>query len=136
MLEWKKQTGNDVLFETTIDKTKFTFMLDTTKVIRERGTETDNETLKTDKNKPESIEKTDKKNEKTVEKKMETVEKTAEKMLTLMTENPNITTFQLSDTINISISAINQQIAKLKNKGFIRRESADKGGKWIIIKTD
>jgi predicted HTH transcriptional regulator len=30
MLEWKKQTGNEVLFESTIDKTKFTFMLDTT----------------------------------------------------------------------------------------------------------
>jgi ATP-dependent DNA helicase RecG len=28
MLQWKKQTGNEVLFETGIDKTKFTFMLD------------------------------------------------------------------------------------------------------------
>jgi hypothetical protein len=31
MLQWKKQTGNEVFFETTIDKTKFTFMADTTK---------------------------------------------------------------------------------------------------------
>ena len=30
MLEWKNMTGNDVIFETTIDKTKFTFMIDTT----------------------------------------------------------------------------------------------------------
>ncbi|GAB6012821.1 hypothetical protein [Viscerimonas tarda] len=37
MLQWKKQTGNEVLFETSIDKTKFTFMLDTTKTIREEN---------------------------------------------------------------------------------------------------
>jgi predicted HTH transcriptional regulator len=37
MLQWKKQTGNEVLFETTIDKTKFTFMLDTTKAIGEES---------------------------------------------------------------------------------------------------
>jgi len=37
MLEWKKQTGNDVFFETTVYKTKFTFMLDTTKAIKEEG---------------------------------------------------------------------------------------------------
>jgi ATP-dependent DNA helicase RecG len=40
MLQWKKQTGNEILFETSIDKTKFTFMLDTTKAISEEsGTE-------------------------------------------------------------------------------------------------
>ncbi|GHT23682.1 hypothetical protein AGMMS4957_15560 [Bacteroidia bacterium] len=37
MLQWKKQTGNEVLFETSIDKTKFTFMIDTTKVIGEES---------------------------------------------------------------------------------------------------
>jgi len=42
MLEWKKQTGNDVNFETSISKTKFTFMIDTTKTIREEsGIETE-----------------------------------------------------------------------------------------------
>jgi len=41
MLEWKHQTKSDVIFESTVDKTKFTFMLDTTKAIRENNTETD-----------------------------------------------------------------------------------------------
>jgi predicted HTH transcriptional regulator len=53
-----------------------------------------------------------------------------------MTDNHHITTTQLSDMINISVSAINQQIAKLKKQGIIRRDGADKGGKWVIIKTD
>jgi predicted HTH transcriptional regulator len=52
MLEWKKQTGNDVFFETTIDKTK------------------------------------------------------------------------------------NQQIIKLRKAEVLRREGADKGGKWVVIKPD
>jgi predicted HTH transcriptional regulator len=38
MLQWKKQTGNEVLFETTIDKTKFTFMLDIARANQEGGT--------------------------------------------------------------------------------------------------
>jgi len=37
MLEWKHQTKNDVIFESTVDKTKFTFMLDTTKAMKEEG---------------------------------------------------------------------------------------------------
>jgi ATP-dependent DNA helicase RecG len=53
-----------------------------------------------------------------------------------MSENPSITKVQLSESIGISVSAISQQIAKLKKQGIIRREGADKGGKWIIIKTD
>ena len=106
MLEWKKQTGNDVLFETTVDKTKFTFLLDTTKAIRESGTETDKKTQKTDK-----------------------------KILSLIQENSFVTISQLSDIIGVSKSAVNQQIIKMRNKGIIRREGADKGGKWIIIQT-
>jgi predicted HTH transcriptional regulator len=49
MLEWKYQTGNDVLFESTVDKTKFTFMLDTAvteksgMIPKESSTESDTE---------------------------------------------------------------------------------------------
>jgi predicted HTH transcriptional regulator len=39
MLQWKKQTGNEVLFETGIDKTKFTFMLDATRANQQSGVE-------------------------------------------------------------------------------------------------
>ena len=47
MLQWKKQTGNDVFFETTIDKTKFTFMIDTTKTIRDNDIESNMNNQKT-----------------------------------------------------------------------------------------
>jgi predicted HTH transcriptional regulator len=38
MLEWKKQTGNEVEFESTIGKTKFTFMIDTKQVVINKNT--------------------------------------------------------------------------------------------------
>ena len=41
MLQWKKQTGNEVLFETNIDKTKFTFMLDIARASQKSGTITE-----------------------------------------------------------------------------------------------
>ena len=117
MLEWKYQTGNDVLFESTADKTKFTFML------------SENATVKSTQKKEETA-------QKTVQKKEENYignEKTAQKIILLMSENPFITKAQLSENIGISVSAISQQIAKLKKQNLLRRDGADKGGKWVII---
>ena len=51
MLEWKKQTGNEVIFETTVYKTKFTFMLDVSQM-EESG-------MKNTENYPETTQKTD-----------------------------------------------------------------------------
>jgi len=48
--------------------------------------------------------------------------------------NPFVTSKELSDIIGITSDNILVNISKLKNKGIIRREGADKGGKWIIIK--
>ena len=73
------------------------------------------------------MENTDK-NKKGIEK----TEKSTEKILKLMSENSFITTAQLSKNIGISVAAINKHIAKLKKQNIIRREGADKGGKWII----
>jgi small subunit ribosomal protein S6 len=102
MLEWKYQTGNEVLFESTVDKTKFTFMLSENTVIKST--------------------------EKTIQK----LSKNTEKILNLMAENPFITTAQLAENVEISVAAINKQIAKLKKQHLLRRDSADKGGKWVI----
>ena len=113
MLEWKNQTGNEVLFESTVDKTKFTFML----------TEND------DKGSIEKI-------EESIEKSIEKPEKSIEKILKLMSRNPYITTAQLSEIVGISIAAINKQIAKLKKQNLLRRDGADKGGKWVIIEKE
>ena len=119
MLEWKKETGNDVFFETHIDRTKFTFMLNEKTV-----EETTRKLPGKSENYPES--------RKTVEK----ISKTAEKILKLMIKNQFITTSQLSESIGISISAINKQIAKLKKQNLLRREGADKGGRWVIINNE
>ena len=140
MLEWKKQTGNDVIFETQVDKTKFTFMLGDKNYIKneERGindVKTGMESEKTVEKIPDTVEKTVEKTPKTVEKPKKTVEKpqkTVEKILILIEKNPVITTSQLSESIGISISAINQQIAKLKKKNRLFREGADKGGYWKL----
>ena len=53
-----------------------------------------------------------------------------------MQENPFITILQLSEIIGISRSAINQQIIKMRKAKAIRRDGADKGGKWVILETD
>ncbi|GHT65237.1 hypothetical protein AGMMS50239_24540 [Bacteroidia bacterium] len=105
MLQWKKQTGNEVLFETSIDKTKFTFMLDTTKTIgEESGTENN--------------------------------QKTVEKILAAIHNNPNITQKELVDITGLTRRGVEWNILQLKNNDIIRRDGADKGGKWVIIKTD
>jgi ATP-dependent DNA helicase RecG len=119
MLEWKYQTGNEVLFESTVDKTKFTFMLDENAAVK--STE-------------KSIEKTEESIEKSTEKTIQKLSKNTEKILNLMAENPFITTAQLAENVEISVAAINKQIAKLKKQNLLRRDGADKGGKWVIIK--
>jgi len=134
MLEWKKQTGKDVFFETTVYKTKFTFMTDTTKV--KSGIKVEETVQKTIQKKNESYIENKKTVQKTIQKKAENcieTEKTDKKIILLMSDNPFITKGQLSENIGISVSAISQQIAKLKKQNLLRRDGADKGGKWVII---
>ena len=122
MLQWKKQTGNDVLFETAIDKTKFTFMLDTTRVIgEESGT-------KTHRKRTENTQKTHGKY-------TENTQKTEELILQLLKENTTISRTQIAMQLNITESQVIHYIRVLKKQNIIQREGADKGGKWIIIKT-
>jgi len=128
MLQWKKQTGNDVLFETTIDKTKFTFMLDTNAksgtITEESGIE--NGTID-DKSGTES-------GIKNTESGMKI--KTVDKILDLISRNNTISITQLSTATSISRSTIQKHIENLKDKGIIHRDGAGKGGKWVIVKTD
>jgi predicted HTH transcriptional regulator len=42
----------------------------------------------------------------------------------------------LAEIVGITSDNILVNIKKLKAKGIIRREGADKGGKWIILKTN
>ena len=96
-----------------------TFMIDNTKAIRESDAETDKKTLKTDM--------------KTLKTDMKTL-KTDMKILSLIQENSFVTISQLSNIIGVSKSAVNQQIIKMRKAEIIRREGADKGGRWVIIR--
>jgi ATP-dependent DNA helicase RecG len=132
MLQWKKQTGNEVLFETTIDKTKFTFMLDAARanqkngtIIEKSGTESG---MKTDEGGMESGMENTKSGKKSGKK-----TKTIDKILSIIREDDSVTITQLSTMLQINTSAIQKHINNLKTKGIVRREGADKGGKWIII---
>ena len=40
---------------------------------------------------------------------------------------------EIAEELKLTYDGIKWQINKLKSKGIIRREGADKGGKWIII---
>ena len=54
-------------------------------------------------------------------------------ILALIQENKNITIPELSEKINISSTAIENNIAKLKEKGLLKRIGPDKGGHWEVI---
>jgi ATP-dependent DNA helicase RecG len=117
MLEWKKQTGKNVFFETQIDKTKFTFMLDVIKGESERKSGT-------------------KQHRNNIENNIEKLTGNQKKIIENIIHNPCITSKELSQIIGITSDNILVNIAKLKNRGIILRKGADKGGKWIILKTE
>jgi ATP-dependent DNA helicase RecG len=56
--------------------------------------------------------------------------------LELMEKNPNISKKELSNKIGINTTAIDKNIAQLKKKGLLRRIGPDKGGYWLVDKTD
>lgn len=55
------------------------------------------------------------------------------KILDLIYKNKFITTKELSDKIGISTTAIDNNIAKLKQKGILKRIGPAKGGHWEIV---
>ena len=60
--------------------------------------------------------------------------KTVDRILDLINKDNTISITQLSIETNITRSTIQKHIDNLKNKDIIRRDGADKGGKWVIIK--
>ena len=61
-------------------------------------------------------------------------ERTIDAILSLITDNPNITRKVLAETIGISPSAIQKHINRLKAEGIIARHGGDRGGYWKILK--
>ena len=60
--------------------------------------------------------------------------KSSVKIITLITDNSEITIPEIADNIGISTRAVEKHIAKLKLEGIIMRVGSDKAGKWKIIK--
>lgn len=86
-----------------------------------------------DADKNETTEKSPSTTEKTTEKLPDTTEKTAEKIISLMRDNPKITTAQLAEKTGLSIDGINYNIRKLKKANKIVRVGGDKGGHWEVL---
>jgi predicted HTH transcriptional regulator len=58
---------------------------------------------------------------------------TQKKIIKIIIENPKISRNDLSKLLEINTSAIQKQMAKLKQMGIMEREGPDKGGYWKII---
>ena len=57
---------------------------------------------------------------------------TQEKIIKLIINNSSITTKELSSQLNISTTAIEKHIAKLKDWGIIERKGSYRKGQWIV----
>jgi len=59
--------------------------------------------------------------------------KTGVKIIQVMRENPDVTIDDLAEKLSRSTSAIEKQIAKLKDLEVIQRVGPDKGGHWEVL---
>jgi len=64
----------------------------------------------------------------------ETREKTSEKIIALIKQDSEISAEKLSRELGISSRAVEMQLAKLKEKGILKRIGPDKGGYREIMK--
>ena len=56
------------------------------------------------------------------------------KILLLMEENPRITKLEIASILELSTTAIDKNILKLKKLNLLKRIGPDKGGYWKILK--
>ena len=69
--------------------------------------------------------------EKTTEK---TTEMTTEKILSLILENPNITTEELARVCDMTPDGVYYHTKRLREKGVLIREGGRKEGHWVVVK--
>jgi len=62
------------------------------------------------------------------------VEKTVEKILEAIKKNPKITQNEFVEITGLTRRGIEWNLAKLKEKGIIKRIGPAKGGHWEVIK--
>jgi ATP-dependent DNA helicase RecG len=114
MLEWKKQTGNNVTFETSIGKTKFAFFIDTTKIAKD---ESDNENVV--KNVANDVAKN--------------LTERQQIIVKFMCDLPTITAEEMSQRLSVAQRTIQRDIQALTKSGIVRREGGRSDGKWLIV---
>ncbi|WP_052300879.1 ATP-binding protein [Methanoplanus limicola] len=54
-------------------------------------------------------------------------------LIGLMSENPNITTYEIADELNISTRMVEKYLSQLKEKGIIVRIGGRKTGHWEVL---
>ena len=59
--------------------------------------------------------------------------KSKEKILQIITNNPYVTTRELSELVGLSIAGIEKNMRQMKEKGLIRRIGPDRGGYWEVL---
>ena len=61
-------------------------------------------------------------------------QKTREKIVQIIINNPNVTTSELAEQLELTVKGIEWQLKQLKEHNIIRRVGADKGGYWEVVK--
>jgi len=69
---------------------------------------------------------------KTDKKSIKNKEKSKEKIVKIITENPHVTTNELSGLTGLSIGGVEKNIRVLKDHGILKRVGPAKGGYWKI----
>ena len=59
--------------------------------------------------------------------------KSREKILQILKEHPDYSARKLAEIVGVTPKAIEKHLAKLKAKGYIKRNGPDKGGLWIVL---
>ena len=54
----------------------------------------------------------------------------------IIRSNAQISRSEMAKQLSITEGSLRHHLEQLKNAGVISREGADKGGKWLVIKTD
>lgn len=64
----------------------------------------------------------------------ETLEKNLHSIYNIIKGSPSATYSDIANQLNKSIATVKRNLQKLKEFGIIKREGADKTGRWIIMK--
>ena len=63
-----------------------------------------------------------------------TTEMTTDKILSIIAENPNVTTEELANMCNITPDGVFYHTKRLREKGVLIREGGRKEGHWVVVK--